>query len=146
MSRVSSAEVLNSCTEVWNLLRFPTSGEVGEFMDRRQHKRFDLNAPGVYRWEEPEGIQGTGHGTTRDVSECGLFLLTDSVPPVGIDIDLEVSFPFRDDSQIQMKAKGKVVRVETGGEASKGQGFAAVTQVVLLRNPAFSSDAGISAR
>ncbi|MHB8485876.1 MAG: hypothetical protein ACYDCM_09115, partial [Candidatus Acidiferrales bacterium] len=69
-------------------------------MDRRQHTRFDLSAPVTYFWKEQGSIRRAGRGTTRDVSECGLFVVTDSFPPAGAVIEFEVSFSFRDDSQI----------------------------------------------
>ena len=100
-------------------------------MDRRIHTRFDLTAPVSYTWTELDGICRTGRGSTRDVSECGLFVLTDSFPPVGTVIQFEVAFSFRDESQIRMKSEGKVVRVDADGE--EAHGFAADTQVLWLQ-------------
>lgn len=111
-------------------------------MDRRLRTRFDLNAPATYSWKERAGVRRTGHGRTRDVSECGLFVLADSLPPEGTTIEFEVSFAFSDNSQIQMQAKGKVVRVEAGGNSGKTHGFAAATKVLWLQNPALNSTAG----
>jgi hypothetical protein len=123
-----------SYTEVCDRHSIHTSGKVGGVMDRRQHKRFDLSASVTFSWEEPEGIHGAGRGTTRDVSEYGLFVLTNSFPPMGAVIEFEMSFPFRDDSEIQMKAKGQVVRVEASG-AEMARGFAAVTRILQLQSP-----------
>jgi len=111
-------------------------------MDRRLRTSFDLNAPATYSWRERAGIRRTGHGTTRDVSECGLFVLTGSLPPEGTTIQFEVSFAFRDNSQIQMRAKGKVVRVEARGNTERTHGFAAATKVLWLQNQALNSAAG----
>jgi PilZ domain len=97
-------------------------------MDRRQNQRFDLNAPVTYFWTKEENVQATGHGITRDVSQSGLFVLTDSFPPVGTAIELELSFHLHDDS-LQMRASGSIVRVEAGVGASGAQGFAAVMKV-----------------
>jgi hypothetical protein len=107
-------------------------------MDRRQHRRFDLSAPVTFSWEDEGSMCDIGHGTTRDVSECGLFVLTDLCPPLGTDIDFEVSFPFRDDSQIQMKVRGKVVRIEPSADVGALQGFASETKVLWLQNAEFS--------
>ena len=114
-------------------------------MDRRLHARFDLSAPVTYSWGDAESTRQTGHGTTRDVSECGLFVLTDSFPPAGTTIEFEVSFSFRDDSQIQMRATGTVVRIDADGNAKMVHGFAAVTKVLWLFNPALSSAGGMNA-
>lgn len=131
MSQVFSPEVRDSYSEVWNCVSVRTSGEVGEGMDRRQHTRFDLNAPVTYTWKDRKGSLRTGSGTTRDVSECGLFVFTDSLPPAGKIIRFEVTFPFRDDSHIRMRAAGGVMRVENDSNA-KARGFAAVTKVLWL--------------
>ena len=105
-------------------------------MDRRIHTRFDLTAPVTYTWTEQDGICRTERGSTRDVSECGLFVLTDSFPPVGTVIQFEVAFSFRDESQIRMKAEGKVIRVDADGSAKEAHGFAADTQVLWLQKQA----------
>lgn len=108
-------------------------------MDRRLHKRFDLSAPVTYSWKDQPGIRYSGQGTTRDVSECGLFVLTDSMPPVGAAIQFEVSFSFRDDSRVQMRARGMIVRAETAGNTEKAQGFAASTKAMWMYNAAAKS-------
>lgn len=111
-------------------------------MDRRLRTRFDLTAPVTYSWKERPGVRRTGQGATRDVSERGLFVLSDSCPPVGTAIQFEVLFSFRDDSQIRMKAKGKVVRVQAEGNGDSIHGFAADTRVLWLSNQAVSAAGG----
>ncbi|MHB8754320.1 MAG: PilZ domain-containing protein [Candidatus Acidiferrales bacterium] len=105
-------------------------------MDRRLHTRFDLTAPVTYTWTEQDGISRTERGSTRDVSESGLFVLTRSFPPLGAAIQFEVAFSFRDESQIRMKTEGKVIRVDAGGVGKEVHGFAADTQVLWLQKQA----------
>lgn len=107
-------------------------------MDRRLHKRFDLTAPVTYSWKDRPGVRRSAQGTTRDVSECGLFVLTDSLPPLGTAIQFEVSFSFRDDSRVQMRARGMIVRAEPG-DAEKVRGFAASTKALWMYNTAAKS-------
>lgn len=95
-------------------------------MDRRSRKRFDVGALVKYSWKDDQQAQRTGHGTTRDVSECGLFVLSESSPPSGTLVEIEVSFSFRDDSQVRMRATGLTVRVEKDGD-NKVRGFATST-------------------
>lgn len=109
-------------------------------MDRRLHKRFDLSAPVTYSWKDPTGVRRSGHGTTRDVSESGLFVLTDSLPTVGTAIQFEVSFSFHDDSRVQMRAKGMTVRVDADGSAEAVHGFAASTKILWMYNNAAKSE------
>jgi hypothetical protein len=97
-------------------------------VDRRRNRRFDLRAPVTYFWAEAANIHGTGHGITRDVSQAGLFVTTDSCPPVGTAVELELSFRLGDDS-LHMRANGSVVRVEANEGAGQEQGFAAVMKV-----------------
>lgn len=111
-------------------------------MDRRQHRRFDLKAPVTFTWRA-KGETRRADGVTRDVSETGLFVVTDFPPPSGTVVRVEVSFPLREDSQIQMKAQGKVVRVEAGGYSNTVQGFAAATRISWLHSQAFNPSKGI---
>jgi hypothetical protein len=111
-------------------------------MDRRLHKRFDVSAPVTYTWSEQGGKGQTGQGTSRDVSETGLYVVTDSCPPVGSVVNLEVSFTFRDDSRVQLRASGIAVRVEAIGNSERTHGFAASTKVLQLKNTAVSSESG----
>lgn len=102
-------------------------------MDRRSRKRFDLEAPVKYSWTDSEQVQRAGQGTTRDVSERGIFILTDAPPPAGATVQVEVSFPFRDESRIQLKAQGRVTRVETSGEIAE-YGFATATDLLAVNS------------
>jgi hypothetical protein len=99
-------------------------------MDRRQHARFDLSGRVWYSWKDGQGTRRTARGVARDVSECGLYVFTDSRPPVGTAIRFEVSFSFRDDSEIRMRARGKVLRIEPEREKTFGCGFAVATKRV----------------
>lgn len=113
-------------------------------MDRRLHKRFDLSAPVTYSWKDRPGIRRTGQGTTRDVSESGLFVLTDLVPPVGTTIQFEVSFSFRDDSRVQMRAKGIILRANSNGTTDTVRGFAASTKALWMYNTATKSAGAVT--
>jgi hypothetical protein len=105
-------------------------------MDRRERRRFDVSAPVTYVWANSDAIEHRGAGVTRDVSETGVFIVADTLPPVGAAVHFEVSFSFRDDSQIEMRATGKVLRVESTAGGQTHSGFAAATdQPVLSRSP-----------
>jgi len=100
-------------------------------MDRRARQRFDLSAPVAYTWKNSHPTPHGGAGVTRDVSESGMFVLGDSLPPVGATVQFEVSFSFRDDSQIRMKAQGTVLRV-LAADGKMQSGFAAMTKEPVL--------------
>ena len=105
-------------------------------MDRRERRRFDVSAPVTYVWTNSDTTEHSGAGVTRDVSEIGVFIIADTLPPVGAAIRFEVSFSFRDDSQIEMRSRGKVLRVvEATGEGNMRRGFAAATNQPVLARP-----------
>lgn len=113
-------------------------------MDRRVRPRFDLTAPVKYSWKD---LAGNRHGTgfTRDVSERGIFIVTDTLPPMGATVHFEVSFPFRDESQIQMRAQGRIVRLESENSTATQRGFATLTNMLALDNlPAPTSEEDMS--
>lgn len=98
-------------------------------MDRRRHQRFDLNGRVSCSWNDTEGIRRVSEGITRDVSECGMYVLADCLPLQGTAIQLEVSFSFNDQSEIRMRTRGKVLRVEC---MNPKPGFAAASETVWL--------------
>lgn len=100
-------------------------------MDRRRHQRFDLNGRVSYSWNDIGGTRRVSEGITRDVSECGVYVFTDCLPLAGTAIQIEVSFSFDDQSEIRMRTRGKVLRVESKGMNPK-PGFAAASETVWL--------------
>jgi hypothetical protein len=86
-------------------------------------------------WREREGIRLEGNGFTRDVSERGVFVLTDTQAPLGEAIQLEIVFCSPGtNSMLRMIAKGQVLRVEPGSRSAKTGGFGAATSPLVLSN------------
>jgi len=104
-------------------------------MDRRERRRFDVSAAVTYTWTDSDATQHRATGVTRDVSESGVFIVADTVPPVGAALHFEVSLSFRDESQIEMRAQGKVLRVEAAREGRTQRGFAVATNHPVLARP-----------
>ena len=73
-----------------------------------------------------EGVLRRGRGLTRDISTKGMFIYSLINPPAKADLLVDVSF--RDVNSIptnlQMRAKGLVIRVEPATEPGSQQGFA----------------------
>jgi len=103
-------------------------------VERRRYPRHDLSAPVKFDWESDTHRQGTG--ITRDFSAAGLFVLTDDPPPAGaivqFEVDLETS---RADSAVNVRAKGRVIRVEATSLAGTIGGFAISTRRMRLGKP-----------
>ncbi len=107
----------------------------GEYMDRRRSTRYRLSATVNFHWKDEEGLRRQGGGSPRDVSEKGIFVVSDTCPPVGAALRLHVFFYARlDNLQLQMQAKAEVLRVEFGDELVGRGGFAALIKTLDLRN------------
>jgi PilZ domain len=101
-------------------------------MDRRGKTRYDLRTQVRFSWKDPDGIRHDREGLTRDISEVGIFVLTDFHPPFGANVRFEVSYPSASAQQVRIQAQGQVVRIE-GADPSRAQGgFAAATKVIKL--------------
>jgi len=103
-------------------------------MDRRHHKRFDLQAMALFSWMDAGGVRWQGHGRTRDISETGVFVETPDCPPSGVGVRLEVRASALDSSGLMMHTRGQVVRVESTAQPQAITGFAAATRSLKLRN------------
>jgi hypothetical protein len=105
-----------------------------EQMDRRNHRRYDLQATAHFSWKDAGGTRWQGRGLTRDISETGLFVVTRNAPPSGVAVKVEVRAYSQWGSGLLMQAKGQVVRVEVNEQPASGVGFAAATRSLVLRN------------
>jgi hypothetical protein len=106
-------------------------------MDRRLHERFDLQATAHFSWKDAGGLRWSAHGTTRDISERGLFVVTPDVPPSGTAVRLEVRACSGRGAGLLVQTKGQVVRVEVNEQPASEAGrvgFAVATRSLILRN------------
>jgi PilZ domain-containing protein len=102
-------------------------------MDRRNHKRFELQATAHFSWTGAAGEREQAEGRTRDVSEMGMFVLAPKCPPSGAAVRLELRASALSSSGLVMQTRGQVVRVEARPEPA-GVGFAVATRSLKLRN------------
>jgi PilZ domain len=83
-----------------------------------------------------EGVLRRGHGFTRDISPKGMFIYSDIKPPEKADLRVEVSF--RDltstPTNMQMSAKGLVIRLEPATNSGSQQGFAILNRSLELHD------------
>lgn len=99
------------------------------------HARFRLQATVRYTWKVPGSDRQVGEGQIRDVSSCGLFVLTDSCPAKGSSVRVNILFSTSDGSaRLSMQARATVLRVEANHHSLSG--FAAVTKKFAIRNAA----------
>ncbi len=103
-------------------------------MDRRRHIRYSLKGTVNFCWKDEGGLR-QGEGFTREVSEAGMFVLTDTCPPVGATARLDVLFhSLLAYSQVHMQAKAQVLRVEPSSDAATVGGFAATIKALVLHS------------
>lgn len=101
-------------------------------MDRRQGNRYDLKASIEFSWTDLEGNRHREEGLTRDISEFGIFVVTNCRPPLGAQVSFEVSFPSESAQAVRLQASGPVVRLETPNESEGQCGFAAATSEIKV--------------
>jgi PilZ domain len=92
-------------------------------LDLRQSKRYRLNASVTFSWQRPDGSTVRGEGYTRDISPCGVFVLTGDRLPSGAALDLEVALPSLRGQRTgaRLRTHGHVVRSEEVGFAAAAE-------------------------
>ena len=105
---------------------------------QRQFLRIPLGTTAVFLWGKRAAKKKRGKGVTRDISAGGLYLDTDTPPPVGSHVKLEFLLPKVRGviENLRMKVTGRVVRVQPPQrEEESGSGFAAITDRFILQEP-----------
>ena len=105
---------------------------------QRELPRVPVGTTAKFSWAETAGDKKRGKGVTRDMSAKGLYLHTETPPPVGSSIKLDLLLPKVRGmlKNLRMKAMGRVVRVQPPqAEDDPISGFAAITDRFILREP-----------
>lgn len=104
-------------------------------MDRRQHERYDIQAPVRFSWKDLTDVRQRGKGLLTDISGGGLFVSTPDSPPEGARIRLSVAFrTVFAGAGLVIRGVGAVVRVELPREAEGRLGFAAAIETFSFRS------------
>ena len=85
------------------------------------------------------GVVKRSEGKTRDVSERGAYVLASTCPPRGIQIGFKLYLPALSgfERKTRVEADGQVIRVKQLRGRKECEGFAILTQHLILR---FNSD------
>src|SRR5215469_14975770 len=80
----------------------------------RRGQRYIIDSKVWFNWQTTDGRWLEGEGITRDISEDGLFVLTDTIPTVGAPILVVVEMPALKmlPRPITYRGSGKIVRLE----------------------------------
>ena len=103
--------------------------------EQRRETRHNLRLRSTFEWADAEGIVHMAQGCTRDICAKGMFICTDSHPPLKTDVCIEVLLSpdqeIRQDSQLRIRASALVVRVDPIAPGTKG-GFAVLHKSYAL--------------
>ena len=92
-------------------------------MELRKATRYRLNAPAFFWWESADGTLQEAQGITRDISDRGVFILAEQLPPAGVRVEVDVHLPAVSTAarSAQLHGEGTVLRTCEAKES----GFAA---------------------
>jgi hypothetical protein len=62
-------------------------------IELRRARRYLLSVPALFTWAPPDGKPRNGKGVTRDINALGVYVQTDSLPPVGARVQMEILLP-----------------------------------------------------
>jgi hypothetical protein len=98
-------------------------------MDMRREIRYRLDAPAVFSWEGMSRRRFQGEGVTRDVSVQGAFILTTTIPPPDVPIQVDLLLPSLTgmSSMMRITGRARVIRIEQRPSNAWIRGFAVVT-------------------
>jgi hypothetical protein len=114
-------------------------------MELRKTSRYPLDLGVTFQWTN-DGQDYFGTGSTRDISAEGMFVFSENCPPCNAQLTCEVTAPrSRSAGSLQIKASGRVVRVEDSHSA-KRRGFAVFGDMQLFSEDSVSDWMGLSDR
>jgi hypothetical protein len=85
---------------------------VSQPIERRTSRRFSFVLPVLFRWTDSTEHYDVGHCVNAGL--CGMFVLSASCPPIGMQVEIEMNIPAFDlvPRQCQLRCIGRVARVE----------------------------------
>jgi hypothetical protein len=86
--------------------------EISQSIERRASRRFSLPLPVLFRWTDSK--EHYDHGHCGNAGLGGMFVLSASCPPVGMQVEIEMNIPAFDlvPRRCQLRCTGRVLRVE----------------------------------
>ena len=113
-------------------------------VEHRRETRHNLRLRSNFEWADTEGIIHTAQGFTRDIGSKGMFIYTDSQPPLMAELHVEVFLSsdeeVRKDLQLRLCASALVLRVDpiaaglSGGFAILNKSYELLRGEVVLKD------------
>jgi hypothetical protein len=106
-------------------------------VELRKSRRYRLLVPAFFLWERPDGRLQEGGGTIRDISDRGVYVSGNMVPPLGAHLEVDVHLPSLEagGGSVQLHGEGTVVRVDRRAEATRGFAAAVTFQTAAGSGP-----------
>lgn len=102
--------------------------------ERRKGKRFRLRLAVLFSWRDAQGRLQSGKGWSRNIGSRGLYVRTDTAPPIGALLEMNVFLPELGYKihTAEIHAKGQVARIDCE-RIGRACGFAAFNQSIAVR-------------
>jgi hypothetical protein len=106
-------------------------GADGYQEDRRNSLRYLITGAVWFEWQAADGEWHHAIGITRNIGKAGLFIESESTPPVGSTLRLSVALPTRwsSDTTVRLGGSGHVCHIRRGPPQPDGFGASSVFHV-----------------
>ena len=104
-----------------------------EAEEKRKAVRYRISGLVSFQWLAANGEWKDGVGITRDIGKAGLFVESESIPPVSSVLKLIVSLPAGGNKEIMLRlgGTGYVRHIRQGPSQPSGFGASAIFHVVV---------------
>lgn len=96
--------------------------------------RFPVKTPAAFWWIDTQGTLQQGKGYTRDVSERGVFVVSDACPPLGVRVRLHFCLDPSTTYSLGIDVDGHVLRLDDISAGRVPCGFAILNDATKLRS------------
>ena len=99
--------------------------------DKRRIFRYSITGAVQFQWRAADGQWYDDVGITHDIGKGGVFIESDSIPPVGSPLKLTVTLPSESTPNVtlQLSGSGTVCHVRQGRTQPSGFGASAIFHV-----------------
>jgi hypothetical protein len=97
--------------------------------ESRKAERFPLDVPVVFWWTDANGVHEQGEGRCYDLSELGAFVFASACPQEGTHVGLRIPVS----QALRMEMEGRIVRIEEIRSGKGRDGFAILSEEIVLR-------------
>jgi hypothetical protein len=110
--------------------------------DRRKSVRYPITGLVQFQWRASDGRWHDGIGITRDIGKGGVFIESDSVPPIASTIKVIVTLPAESKSNVilQLSGVGYICNLRQESCQTIGFGVSAVFRTAVPKSTETTKD------